>query len=64
MKLQNAYVTEANAVGNYKMVGYEMNSTTNFDYSEPATPKAWSTGTTTIPSSGNILTWKAKANVV
>jgi len=63
VKLQNAYVTEANAVGNYHMVGYEMNTTTNFDYSEPATPAGWTTGTAAIPSSGNILTWKAKARI-
>ena len=63
VKLQNAYVTETNAIGNYHMVGYEMNSTTNFDYSEPTTPAGWATGTTAIPSSSNVLTWKAKAKI-
>ena len=61
VKLQNAFVTETNKVGDYSMIGYEMKSTTNFDYTEP-TLSGKTNGTIAIPSSAT-LSWKAKANV-
>ena len=62
MKLQNAFVTETNKVGDYSMIGYEMKSTTtNFDYTEPNL-SGKTNGSIAIPSSAT-LSWKAKANV-
>lgn len=49
MKLQNAYITEAAAMGNYTTIGYEMATTTNFDYTEPSA--SWSNGTLALPTS-------------
>jgi len=34
VKLQNAYITEANFLGNFNAIGYNMNSGTNFEYGE------------------------------
>lgn len=62
VKLQNAYITEAAALGNYKTVGYEMASTNTFDYTEPSGNADWSNGTTSLPTSTTPV-WKAKAKV-
>ena len=63
MKLQNAFVTESNAMGNFTQVGYEMNNTINFDYAEPDGNKSWANGTLAIPASGNTNLWSAKNKV-
>ncbi|OWV00761.1 hypothetical protein B7994_06880 [Fibrobacter sp. UWR2] len=62
MKLQNAFITETAALGNYKTIGYEMATTTNFDYTEIATNTSWTNGTTALPTSTTPV-WKAKAKV-
>ena len=62
VKLENAYITETAALGNYKTIGYEMATTTNFDYTEIAANAAWSNGTTALPTNTTPV-WKAKAKV-
>lgn len=62
VKLQNAFITETAALGNYKTIGYEMATTTNFDYTEIATNTSWPNGTTALPTSTTPV-WKAKAKV-
>lgn len=63
MKLQNAFVTESDAVGNYQMVGYQAPGLTTFDYTEPTV--TWGADNTTMVTalSGTVLTWQAKNNV-
>lgn len=62
MKLQNAFITERNAIGNYSVIGYEMASTTNFNYDEAATNKNWTEGTTTLSTTA-VTGWQAVAKV-
>lgn len=61
VKLQDAYVSESNAAGNWKVIGYVMNNTTNFTYSDPAT--GYADNTIAIASLSNTQTWSAKNNV-
>lgn len=37
MKLQEAFVSEANAIGDWDRIGYKMEDTPNFDYAEVTT---------------------------
>ena len=59
VKLQNAYITESNKVGQFAIIGYEMASTTNFTYSDKV---SGTDGTIAIPTAVTAL-WNAKANV-
>ena len=63
MKLQNAFVTESNAVGSYQMVGYEAPGSTTYDYTEPSV--TWSANNTTMVEdlSASTLVWHAKAKI-
>lgn len=62
MKLQNAYVTEAAAVGAYVQIGYEIPGSSTFDYTEPST--SYSDNTIALTAlSANTLVWQAK-NIV
>lgn len=63
MKLQNAFVTEANAVGSYQMVGYEVPGSSTFDYAEPTV--TWDANNTTMVEdlSTALLVWHAKAKI-
>ena len=59
MKLQNAYITEANFLGNFSAIGYNMNSGTNFQYGEDLTSHS-----VALPAnSASTATWYAFAKV-
>lgn len=61
MKLQDAYVSESNAAGNWKVIGYVMNKTTNFTYTDPKTD--YVANTVAIDGLSDEQTWSAKNNV-
>ena len=63
VKLQNAFVTESNAVGSYQMVGYEAPGSSTFDYAEPSV--SWGANNTTMVDqlSQALLVWQAKAKI-
>lgn len=62
MKLQEAYYSESNAIGNWTIIGYNApganNKTTNFTYSDPTTYT-----NNTVESTPSTDIWKAAANV-
>ena len=70
MKLQQAYISEAVAVGNWKIIGYKgpgdqassglQSTTTNFTYDDEGT--GYSNNTTTLGSS-EVKGWASKNNV-
>ena len=62
IKLQDAYVSESNAVGNWTRIGYKMDNNSNFTYTGyTATDNG---GTTALASlTANTLGWQAENNV-
>lgn len=61
IKLQDAYVSESNAVGIWTIIGYKMDNTTNFTYTGYTTD---ADGTTALTSLGsNQIGWAATNNV-
>lgn len=70
MKLQQAYISEAVAVGNWKIIGYKgpgdqassglQSSTTNFTYDDEG--KSYSNNTTALGNTA-VKGWAAKNNV-
>ena len=63
MKLQNAFVTETDAVGNYQMIGYQAPGSTTFDHTEPSV--TWGADNTTMVNNVTsvVVTWQAKNKV-
>lgn len=59
MKLQDAYVSESNAIGDWSLIGYKMADNTNFTYTGNKTG-----GTTALSSlTANTKGWQAENNV-
>ena len=62
MKLQDAYVSESNAVGNWTRIGYKMDNNANFTYTGYTADA--SGGTTALANlAANTLGWQAENNV-
>ena len=63
VKLQNAFVTETDAVGNYQMIGYQAPGSTTFDHTEPSV--TWGADNTTMVNNVTsvVVTWQAKNKV-
>ena len=61
MKLQEAFVSEANAIGDWTRIGYKMDDTPNFDY-EPVTDAA-NDGTTMLTDVAATAYWQATNKV-
>lgn len=62
IKLQDAYVSESNAVGNWTVIGYKMDNTTNFTYTGYTATD--NNGTTSLASlNANTIGWQATNNV-
>lgn len=61
--MQDAFASEANAVGTWERIGYKMDDTMNFDYIE-ASPTSANDGTAAITASASLgKTWSAKNKV-
>ena len=61
IKLQDAYVSESNAVGTWTIIGYKMDNTTNFTYTGYTSDND---GTTALTSLGqNTIGWQAANKV-
>ena len=58
MKLQDAYASESNAVGSWKLIGYKMAPNTNFTYSGNEDD-----GTVAVSGLSGKLGWKAINNI-
>lgn len=59
VKLQDAYVSEVGVyVGNWKAIGYKMDNSSNFNYSEPAANTSWDKNTTTLNAT-QVQGWEA-----
>ena len=58
--MQQAYISEAVAIGNWKIIGYSAPGSNNFDYSEGTI--SWSNNTTALGSTA-VDGWNAKNNV-
>ena len=64
VKLQNAYVTEAAALGKYSVIGYEVPGSQTFDYTETSTGWDNTYGTITLAANTSVSAlWVAKAKV-
>lgn len=64
MKLQDAYVAEAAAVGNWTKIGYDMKDGDTFDYDDTGSYADTEKGTTIVESLDNGVTgWTAKSKV-
>jgi len=60
VKLQDAYISETGTgIGDWKMIGYKMNSTSNFKYYEGSTENGETAGTSVLLSAGKNTAWKA-----
>lgn len=67
VKLQDAYVAEAAAVGNWAVIGYKMPASTNFKYDDIGTYTGKSAGasvnnTVNIDDLSNFVGWEADNN--
>ena len=61
IKLQDAYVSESNAVGTWTIIGYKMDNTTNFTYTGYTSDEDGTTALTSL--SANTIGWAATNNV-
>lgn len=60
IKLQDAYISETGTgIGDWKLIGYKMNSTSNFKYYEGTTENGETNGTSVLLSAGKADAWKA-----
>ena len=63
VKLQDAYISESGTgIGDWKLIGYKMASTSNFKYYEGTTEGGLTAGTSVLLSAGKQAGWKAKNN--
>ena len=63
IKLQDAYISETGTgIGDWKLIGYKMNSTSNFKYYEGSTENGSTAGTSVLLSAGKADAWKATNN--
>ncbi|MBR5402362.1 MAG: type II secretion system protein [Treponema sp.] len=61
IKLQDAYISESGTgIGDWKLIGYKMNSTTNFKYFEVNAEMGEQNGTSVLLSAGKTGAWKAQ----
>jgi len=61
IKLEDAYVSESNAVGNWTLIGYKMDNNINFNYTGYTSTA--NGGTTAVTALNNTLGWQA-TNIV
>jgi prepilin-type N-terminal cleavage/methylation domain-containing protein len=60
IKLQDAYISETGTgIGDWKLIGYTMNSNSNFNYYEGTTLNGEQNGTSVLLSAGKTAAWKA-----
>lgn len=60
VKLQDAYISETGTgIGDWKLIGYKMKSTSNFKYYEGTTENGETTGASVLLSVGKTAGWKA-----
>lgn len=60
MKLQDAYISEVGTgIGDWKLIGYKMKSTSNFQYFEGTTENGETAGQTVLLKTGKTAGWKA-----
>lgn len=64
MKLQDAFVAEAGAIGDFQRIGYAMPSSSNFVYTQPTAQGDATKGTTNIDALGTSAAayWDADNN--
>lgn len=59
--MQDAYVSETGTgIGDWKLIGYKMNSTNNFQYFEGTYENGDQTGASVLLSAGKATAWQAK----
>ena len=60
IKLQDAYISETGTgIGDWKLIGYKMQSNSNFKYFEGSTEGGEQNGTSVLLASGKADAWKA-----
>lgn len=60
VKLQDAYISETGTgIGDWKLIGYKMNSTNNFKYYEGNTENGEIAGASVLLANGKNTAWKA-----
>lgn len=60
IKLQDAYISETGTgIGDWKLIGYKMNSTSNFNYYEGTTLNGETAGESVLLTAGKTSAWKA-----
>ena len=63
IKLQDAYISETGTgIGDWKLIGYKMNSTSNFKYFEGTSENGETAGQSVLLSAGKATAWKATNN--
>ena len=62
VKLQDAFVAEAGAIGTFDKIGYAIPSSSNFSYKDPTLKKDPEKGTTNIDQLNDEIYWQADNN--